>query len=828
MPPASNMRRLGLCLLAVLMTLAVVDLQSLDDEFNNSNCVTAKTCGECLRAGPKCGWCGAALYPRGEPRCNIISNLKRNCSDEDITNPSSTSEIKKLTKEDDWTSGDKVTPPVQVKPQEMEFHVRPNDAQVFKLKFQQQANYPVDLYFLLDITYGMKRTDAAKNLNSARDMLISLGQEIPRSMENITNNFRLGFGTFVDKTVMPYSAWTPELFKARCPDETCRDPHLYQHQVKLGNDPDEFKDKMTDALSDISMSMDDTEGGMEGLVQALDCDVVGWRDVSRRIIVYSSNSQFHLAGSGKFGGATKQSDLKCSLDSSNLLTDNVNDYPSVSQISSKMQEKKANVIFAVTKGVSMHYKKLNSYLDGAEVGELEDDSSNIVQLISDKYYALRSKIKFQPSNSDIAEFTFRSNCGSGPVEQTNECKELAIGDDVEFEVTMKVKPDVCKGQAGTVEKSVSVDAVGLNEKLKITLKIMCECECELPLPAPQTEEEVKSQQEDKETCNGGNNTLKCGICDCELGRYGRHCECDETQISNIEALKKCKATNTSDVCSGNGECICGECTCLPVPGRDAAKGEIYQGEFCQCDNYNCLRASNGLVCGGSGQGSCNCGECECADGWKGEDCGCSTTLETCKAKNNETCNNAGTCECGRCTCDPTKNMRGPTCEDCLGCSRCDEYIDCAQCTGFGSGRLSNKPDCDKKCNSNIQRTFKRDTLPSGQGIRQCKGTDVDKCDFFFTYKYTDTNDVRVVVQQTKKCPEEAPVGAIVGGTVAAVVLIPLLIIFLFIFIRNRRDAKEFADFMKERDKARWDSGANPIYKDPKSTFQNPTYRGGKQ
>ena len=27
--------------------------------------------------------------------------------------------------------------------------------------------------------------------------------------------------------------------------------------------------------------------------------VVGWRDVSRRIIVYSSNSQFHLAGSGK-------------------------------------------------------------------------------------------------------------------------------------------------------------------------------------------------------------------------------------------------------------------------------------------------------------------------------------------------------------------------------------------------------------------------------------------------------------------------------------------------------------------------------------------------
>lgn len=56
-----------------------------------------------------------------------------------------------------------------------------------------------------------------------------------------------------------------------------------------------------------------------------------------------------------------------------------------------------------------------------------------------------------------------------------------------------------------------------------------------------------------------------------------------------------------------------------------------------------------------------------------------------------------------------------------------------------------------------------------------------------------------------ECPKEAPVAAIVGGTVAAVVLIPLLIICLIIFIRNRRDAKEYADFMKERDRAKWDS-----------------------
>lgn len=47
--------------------------------------------------------------------------------------------------------------------------------------------------------------------------------------------------------------------------------------------------------------------------------------------------------------------------------------------------------------------------------------------------------------------------------------------------------------------------------------------------------------------------------------------------------------------------------------------------------------------------------------------------------------------------------------------------------------------------------------------------------------------------------------AIVGGTIGAVVLIPLLILCLFIFIRNRRDAKEYADFMKDKEKARWDA-----------------------
>jgi hypothetical protein len=60
-----------------------------------------------------------------------------------------------------------------------------------------------------------------------------------------------------------------------------------------------------------------------------------------------------------------------------------------------------------------------------------------------------------------------------------------------------------------------------------------------------------------------------------------------------------------------------------------------------------------------------------------------------------------------------------------------------------------------------------------------------------------------------ECPEEVNMALILGPIVAAVILIPLLIIFLFIFIRNRRDQREFARFLKEKESARWEAVSKP-------------------
>ena len=45
---------------------------------------------------------------------------------------------------------------------------------------------------------------------------------------------------------------------------------------------------------------------------------------------------------------------------------------------------------------------------------------------------------------------------------------------------------------------------------------------------------------------------------------------------------------------------------------------------------------------------------------------------------------------------------------------------------------------------------------------------------------------------------------ILGLVVACVVFIPLLLLCIFIFVRNRRDAAEFARFMTEREQAQSD------------------------
>lgn len=69
------------------------------------------------------------------------------------------------------------------------------------LLYSQAVDYPVDLYYLMDLSNSMR---------DDKEKLSSLGTQLSATMENITSNFRLGFGSFVDKVVMPYVSIVPK------------------------------------------------------------------------------------------------------------------------------------------------------------------------------------------------------------------------------------------------------------------------------------------------------------------------------------------------------------------------------------------------------------------------------------------------------------------------------------------------------------------------------------------------------------------------------------------------------------------------------------------
>lgn len=801
----------SLLLFLIIFSYSSSVWSQLVQEDSDNICKIAQTCGECIRSSPMCAWCGAKIYSRDLSRCDMVANIENHCDKSLVSNPTSAFRV---LRDEPFTSGEKGQPPMQIRPQAVEFTLRPNQQQSFRVTFKQQASYPVDLYFLLDLSFSMHRQ------KEATKRLITLGNDISIVMRNITDNFRLGFGTFVDKVVMPYTSWTEVMFRDRCPlaGGNCRPPHDFKNQLSLGLNQDSFAAKMRSALETVSHSFDDKEGGMDGLIQALDCGIIGWRSVSRRIIVYSSNSQFHLAGAGILGGATKQNPLKCNLTNNDdtYQGGTIYDYPSVSQIAHTLRQTKTNVIFAVMKNVSSHYRALEKFLDGAVVGELEEDSNNIVQLIKDKYSEIRSRIEFQVSNSDNMDVKFRSKCKSQVEKETSACDNVEIMEAVEFNVTLTVSDDVCVNQVGTVKKEVLLNAVGLAEQISVMMNVRCDCNCE-------TDAKRKTIDAlDNVHCSHGNGTFECGICICNSGRFGRQCECDELQLSQESSLEQCKEDgNDSAICNGNGECICGVCECFPIPRQPSSN--IFSGTYCGCNNYNCLRGENKELCGGPSKGQCRCGTCECFPGWTGKQCDCTTFEDHCVATNGKICNGAGSCECGRCLCNSTSGMIGPTCEDCLTCpSQCNEYIDCAQCRAFQSGLFSKTEDCDSNCNQYTIQIEK--DLPSGDSVRSCSGIDnEDKCMFFFTYVYGSNNDVILVVQETKECPKKLPLAAIIGGTVTAVILL-LLLICLLIQIRNWKDRKECAKFKNDQEKARWDSGGNPLYKEQTTTFKNLNYQ----
>lgn len=77
----------------------------------------------------------------------------------------------------------------------------------FQIHVQQTEDYPVDIYYLMDLSASMF---------DDLQMIKNLGTTLSKEMAKLTSKFRLGFGSFVEKPVLPFIKTMPADLENPC------------------------------------------------------------------------------------------------------------------------------------------------------------------------------------------------------------------------------------------------------------------------------------------------------------------------------------------------------------------------------------------------------------------------------------------------------------------------------------------------------------------------------------------------------------------------------------------------------------------------------------
>uniref|UniRef100_U5EVW7 Integrin beta n=1 Tax=Corethrella appendiculata TaxID=1370023 RepID=U5EVW7_9DIPT len=845
-PKITNLILVATCF-GLIVFPAYVSSQEKSEKISIQNpCVSKTTCKECIQT-KSCAWCMQPDFG-DRPRCfqPSLTQLHGSCPEEYTWNPDNEQTLvinRELSRAGSkagggqFVSGGSVSmsgsssssssshhqssggsyfeesgssnfgqDTVQISPQRVGLKLRINEKHRLNVRYSQAVDYPVDLYYLMDLS---------KSMEDDKEKLSSLGDQLATEMRNITSNFRLGFGSFVDKVLMPYVSTVPKKLKHPC--DNCEAPYGYRNHMPLSMDTTTFSEEVHRAA--VSGNLDAPEGGFDAIMQAVVCrPQIGWREKARRLLVFSTDAGFHYAGDGKLGGVITPNDGDCHLDRKGMYTHStIQDYPSISQINLKVKQNAINVIFAVTAQQHSVYSKLSDHVEGSYAAVLSEDSSNVVDLVKEQYSKISSNVEMKDNATNAVKITYYSAClGGGVATPTSKCDGLKVGDVVSF--TAEIVVTSCPTNPRDWHQTFQIYPVGINESLVVDLEMLCNCPCE--------HEGHPAYEPQSFKCNSFG-VYKCGICECDEFHFGRNCECSITDLhSESELNLGCRPDNTSVIdCSGRGNCVCGICEC----DKRAHPDEVISGKYCECDNFSCDR-HNDLVCSGPAQGTCQCGECICQPGWSGSACDCRSSNDTCIPPNGgEICSGHGDCVCGACACQVTEEGRfsGRFCEKCPTCSgRCAELKDCVQCQMYKTGPLANPDDCAANCT--LFTPIAVDVVEADEEKNEnlCTFYDEDDCRFQFTYKESyEDGKLEVKAQEERECPPKVFMLGIVLGVIAAIVLIGLAILLLWKLLTTIHDRREFARFEKERMMAKWDTGENPIYKQATSTFKNPTYAG---
>ncbi|XP_046493057.1 integrin beta-nu [Neodiprion pinetum] len=755
-----------------------------------SLCLLQTSCTACLEASSRCAWCSDWEYTNtsiGKPRCSTAKSLQDLGCPESAMQVAVTEKIEFSQNEEfrDVTAG-KI--PVQLRPQKVQLKLRPHSTQVLNLQFRPAKNYPIDLYYLMDLTWSMK---------DDKDTLVSLGGKLATTLGTFTDNYRVGFGSYADKPLMPYVFPGHEQNPCQSEHATCAPLYAFRHHMRLTGDIQEFVRKVNE--SSVTGNVDNLEGGLDGVVQAVVCaDQVGWAHQARKLMLVATDGFLHFAGDGKLGGAVRRNDLQCHLNADGEYSMSTTyDYPSLAEVSRILLDHKVNVIFAVTQDRRSEYERIATILEEkARVATLAGNSSNILEIVERAYHDIVSKVVLRDNSTGPFALEYSSKCGnfSGPELKTSQCDGIKEGQIYDFKVSFSLG-SCPQNKSLWRQKVVIQDALASEaSQTEIEIELMCGCDC---------------GKQDDTYCNQGVN--ECGLCKCDAGWSGETCDCRESTGDSINS--QCINTGENVPCSNRGDCICGSCSCDPG----------YSGRFCQCSPCDKV---NGTECGE--MGTCDCGSCVCRPGWTGDTCQCPVGDALCIAPGSkEVCGGHGYCDCGQCRCNGIAPdgffYRGTFCESSAGAGGsglCDLYEPCVNAT------VEAPSDAVNLCRTNVtvyktEQVSKVDIASDHYCFVRTYTSDSSVCTIPYVYEFNKDNTVTLSIGE-KICRTPLPAAVVPGVAFFLVVLLGIIALLIWKCCTALKDKREYARFEEEQKHTVYALEENPLFRPATTRFRVPS------
>ncbi|XP_073941118.1 integrin beta pat-3-like [Choristoneura fumiferana] len=729
-----------------------------------------KTCHECISDPNLCAWCSSQKFTL-ENRCRPLSTSSSEswCLADDIQNPKSNITLVE-SKDFNHTFGHVI----QLKPQKYHLDIRVGQPTPFNFTYKMAENFPVDIYFLLDMS---------KSMETIRDDLLQQSNDIYNTMRNLTKDVYLGLGTFIDKNMLQFQE-----------NVDANETYSFKHQLSLTDNMTAFN--LTLNGTNFGNNVDPPESGLDGIAQVIACKkLINWRDQSRKILIHITDASYHSAGDGMLAGLTRPYDGKCYLNEEGYYEmEKEMDYPSVGLISKMATDEQITILFVSSSTDESPYFNLMNAIYGSYTAN-NYDTHVITSTLKNTYESITQKIELRVNvtsqNKDYFNITFEPNCGE--IFNDESACTVEKGEEKHFTGTITLLKYFDVGQL-----YLGINPKGLKEDISLNINVIKDCGCD------------GRMEKNSSICNNAGD-LNCGVCECYEDKFGQFCGCSSSHSD-------CKANGTDVECSGQGTCMCGTCEGHCRNG--------YSGKYCQINISNCPKGKLDLLC--SGNGDCSDGVCTCNAGWTGKACECPESKADC-IHNGMECNNRGRCHCGQCKCFELSQWdvrlyhdnicgQNPCSDSHCHEKQCEKLIPCFKC-------YNDKDQCEDICEGNVTIMKTPEVIEEFRSKwTACTNVRVDfgcYANFAYIYSKNETSGIVLFVLGEKNCQENQMMIGVISAVV--LLLIGLLTLIAWKVLTTLQDRREYLQFQKKMQESASEQ-VNEVYRAPFTTYLNPAFQ----